>query len=147
MRLIGPIAAFLIGSAIVAAPAAAKDIVVQMKNKGTDGLMVFEPSFVQAAKGDKIHFVPTDKGHNAEMIPGMFPDGVTKSGGAMNQEYVLTATKPGLYGIKCLPHFGMGMVALVKVGTGPAPNAAAAAAASMPPLARKRMDPLLAAAK
>jgi pseudoazurin len=118
-----------------------------MKNKGEQGFMVFEPSFVQAAVGDKIHFVPTDKGHNAQPIAGMLPAGVTAGNGAINQEYVLTVSKPGLYGIECLPHFGMGMVALIKAGKGPSPNAAAAAAANLPPLAKKRMAPMLAAAK
>ncbi|QJU59049.1 pseudoazurin [Sphingomonas sp. AP4-R1] len=147
MRFTGPLAAILIGGLALASPAFAKDIVVQMKNRGADGLMVFEPAFVQAAPGDKVHFMPTDAGHNAETIPGMLPDGVAAAKGAMGKEFVLTATKPGLYGIKCLPHFSMGMVALVKVGNGAAPNAAAANAVALPPLAKKRMTPLLAAAK
>jgi pseudoazurin len=147
MRFATPLAVMLFSSAIVAAPAFAKDITVQMKNKGTAGMMVFEPSFIQAAPGDKIHFMPTDMGHNAQPIAGLMPDGVSEPNGAMNKEYVLTVTKPGLYGIKCLPHFSMGMVALVKVGKGAAPNAAAAAAVSLPPLAKKRMDPMLASAK
>jgi len=146
MRFSRLLAALLLGATITG-PAFAKDIVVQMKNKGAAGMMVFEPSFVQAAPGDKVHFVPTDMAHNAEPIPGMLPAGVTAPAGAMNKEYVLTVAKPGLYGIKCLPHYGMGMVALIKVGKGAAPNAAAAAAVSLPPLAKKRMDPMLAAAK
>lgn len=136
----------LIG-AVAAAPAFAKDITVQMKNQGAGGMMVFEPAFVQASVGDKIHFMPTDMGHNAETIPGLLPDGVSEPAGQMNKEYVLTVSKPGLYGVKCKPHYSMGMVALVKVGKGAAPNAAAAAAVSLPPLAKKRMDPLLAQAK
>lgn len=147
MRFTGPLAAILIGGLAFASPAFAKDIVVQMKNRGADGLMVFEPAFVQAAPGDKVHFMPTDAGHNAETIPGMLPNGVADTKGAMGKEFVLTATKPGLYGVKCLPHFSMGMVALVKVGNGAAPNAAAAAAVALPPLAKKRMTPLLVAAK
>ena len=148
MRFSRPLAALLLG-ATIAAPACAKDIVVQMKNKGAAGLMVFEPAFVQAAQGDRIRFVPTDLAHNAEPIPGMLPAGVVAGAGAMNKEYVLTLTKPGLYGIKCKPHFGMGMIALIKAGTKPAPNAAVVrtAAATMPPLAKKRMEPLLASAK
>jgi hypothetical protein len=39
------------------------------------------------------------------------------------------------------------MVALVKAGKGAAPNAAAAAAVKLPPLAQKRMAPMLASAK
>ena len=61
----GAVAALLIGGGLVAAPASAKDIVVKMKNQGPGGLMVFEPAFVSAAVGDKVHFVPADMGHNA----------------------------------------------------------------------------------
>lgn len=146
MRFLRPITAIGIAMTCIA-PASAKDIVVEMKNKGAAGFMVFEPAFVQAAPGDKVHFVPTDMGHNAEPIPGMLPVGVTAPAGTISKEYVLTVTKAGYYGIKCSPHFSMGMVALVKVGKGTAPNAAAFAAAALPPLAKKRMDPLLAVAK
>ncbi|WBO24065.1 pseudoazurin [Sphingomonas abietis] len=130
--------------ALGAAPALAKDIVVQMKNQGAAGIMVFEPAYVQASVGDIVHFVPTDPGHNAEAIPGMVPAGADVPPGVMNKAYVLTLSKPGLYGIKCKPHFSMGMVALVKVGKGSAPNAAAAAAVKLPPLAARRMTPMLA---
>jgi len=143
----GAVAALLIGGGLVAAPASAKDIVVKMKNQGPGGLMVFEPAFVSAAVGDKVHFVSADMGHNAGPIAGMVPDGTDMAQGAMNKDYVLNVARPGLYGIKCMPHFAMGMVALVKAGKGPAPNAAAAAAVSLPPLAAKRMAPLLAAAR
>lgn len=145
-HLLGAVAALLIGGGLVAAPGSAKDIVVKMKNQGTGGLMVFEPAYVSAALGDKVHFVPADMGHNAGPIAGMVPEGTDMTQGAMNKEYVLNVTKPGLYGIKCMPHYVMGMVALVKAGKGVAPNAAAAAAAPLPPLAAKRMAPLLAAA-
>lgn len=136
-----------VACAMLAVPATAKDITVQMKNQGAAGMMVFEPSFVQANVGDKVHFVPTDSGHNAEPIAGMLPDGVSEPAGAMGKEYVLTISKPGLYGIKCKPHYSMGMVALVKAGKGASPNAAAAAVVKLPPLATKRMAPMLAQAK
>lgn len=145
-RVFGAFAAILLGGGLIAAPAVAKDIVVKMKNQGAQGLMVFEPSYVSAAVGDKVHFVPADMGHNAGPIAGMVPEGTDMTQGAMNKEYVLTLSKPGLYGVKCMPHYAMGMVALVKAGKGAAPNAAAAAAVTLPPLAAKRMAPLLAAA-
>ncbi len=133
--------------ALLAPPAAAKDIIVRMKNQGAAGIMVFEPAFVSAAVGDTVHFVPTDLGHNAAPITGMIPDGVDAPLGLLNKEYVLPLTKPGLYGIKCAPHFSMGMVALVKAGSGPSPNAATAAAVKLPQLAAKRMAAMLAQAK
>jgi pseudoazurin len=144
---VGTLTAILLGGALLAAPASARDIVVKMKNQGAAGMMVFEPSYVSAAVGDKVHFVPADMGHNAGPIAGMAPDGTDMTAGPMNKEYVLTLSRPGLYGIKCMPHFAMGMVALVKAGKGPAPNAAAAAAATLPPLAARRMAPMLAAAR
>lgn len=145
--------AFLIGAAALAAaatgaaPAAAKDVVVKMKNMGAGGSMVFEPALVRADLGDRVRFVPTDPSHNAETIPTMLPAGVAPSKGAMNKEFVLTVTRPGLYGIKCQPHYSMGMVALVQVGKGPSPNLAQARAAKLPPFAAKRMTPMLAQVK
>lgn len=132
--------------AIPATPAVAKEIVVQMKNKGAAGFMVFEPAYVDAKAGDTIRFVPTDPGHNAQTIAGFLPDGVAPSAGQIGKEFDLKVTKAGLYGVECQPHFGMGMVALIKVGSGPAPNAAKARAAKLTPLAAKRMAPLFAKA-
>lgn len=145
MRLTKTLA--ITGLAFLAGPAMAKDITVQMKNQGAAGIMVFEPAFVSAAVGDTVHFVPTDMGHNATPITGMIPDGVDAPMGSINKEYVLRLSKPGLYGIKCTPHVSMGMVALVKAGSGPSPNAASAAAVKLPPLAAKRMAPMLSQAK
>ena len=126
---------------------AAKDYVVQMRNKGTDGAMVFEPAYVAASVGDRVRFVPTDPGHNAEPIAGMWAEATAPAAGKFNQEYIVTLTKPGIYGIRCLPHFGMGMVALIKAGKGKPSNMAAATAVKLPPFAAKRMAPMLAKAQ
>ena len=96
--------------------AAAEEHVVQMLNKGEKGAMVFQPDFVQAAPGDTIKFVPTDKSHNAETIKGMIPEGAEAFKSKMNEEFSVTLDKEGVYGIKCTPHYGMGMVALIVVG-------------------------------
>ena len=130
--------------AILAQPAIAKDITVNMMTKGASGAYAFEPALVKAAVGDKIHFIPSDGTHNAEMIPGMVPEGVAPAKGLMGKEFVLTVSKPGIYGVKCLPHVSMGMVGLVQAGKGPSPNLVAAKAVKLPPLAAKRMTPLLA---
>ena len=132
--------------AILPQAAFAKDIVVAMKTKGAAGAYVFEPAMVQAAVGDRVIFKPGDPTHNAQTIPGMLPAGVAQSKGPMGKDFVLTVSKPGIYGISCLPHQSMGMVSLVKAGAGPSPNAAQAKAVRLPPLATKRMAPLLARA-
>ena len=103
---------------------------------------------VRAKPGDRIRFLPTDPSHNAEAIPTMLPPGVAPPpAGGMNKEWVLTVTKPGLYGVKCKPHYSMGMVGLVQVGAGPSPNLVQARAVKLPPFAAKRMNAMLAQAK
>jgi len=133
--------------AALAQPAVAKDIVVKMVTKGPTGAYAFEPALVKADVGDRIRYVPADATHNAEIIPGMVPAGFTAPKGAMGKEFILTVSKPGVYGVKCLPHVSMGMVGLVQAGKGPSPNLAAAKAVKLPPLSAKRMTPMLAQVK
>ena len=101
----------------LAGPAMAAEIQVKMLNRGTDGVMVFEPALVKIEPGDTIKFVATDKGHNAESIKDMFPADSTPFAGKLGEDVNVTFDKPGVYGVKCLPHYGMGMVALIVVGT------------------------------
>ena len=58
-----------------------------------------------------------NRGHNAELIKGMFPTDATPFVGRNGEDVSVTFDKPGAYGVKCLPHYGMGMVALIVVGT------------------------------
>ncbi|MCP4029565.1 MAG: pseudoazurin [Sphingomonas sp.] len=125
----------------------AKTIVVEMRDSGPEGAMVFVPAFVKANPGDTVRFVPTSPVHNAELIPTMLPAGVTPSKGAMGKSFDLVVTTPGIYGIKCAPHYSMGMVAVVQAGDGPSANLAAARAANLPPFAKKRMVGYLAKAR
>jgi pseudoazurin len=110
------------GAVAVGAPgiatAAPTEHVVNMLNKGADGeAMVFEPAFVKAAIGDTVKFVPVDKGHFAAALPGMWPEGVQPFKGKMNEEVIITVEKDAMYGIKCTPHYAMGMIAVIQVGT------------------------------
>ncbi|WP_332690387.1 pseudoazurin [Devosia sp.] len=98
------------------APALAVDYEVHMLNKGVAGTMVFEPAFVQAQPGDTVTFIPTDKGHNVEAIKDMLPEGVEIFKSKVNETFALTVDVPGVYGVKCTPHFAMGMVGLIFVG-------------------------------
>ena len=127
----------------LAAPAFAATHEVHMLNKGESGAMVFEPAFVRAEPGDVINFVPTDKSHNVEAIKEILPEGVETFKSKINESYTLTVTEPGLYGVKCTPHFGMGMVGLVQVGEAP-DNLDAAKTAKMPKKARERLDEAIA---
>jgi pseudoazurin len=96
--------------------ASAEEHVIQMLNKGEKGALVFQPDLVKAAPGDTIKFTPSDKSHNAETIKGMIPKGAEAFKSKMNEEFSVTLQQEGVYGIKCAPHYGMGMVALIVVG-------------------------------
>lgn len=95
----------------------AAEHVVEMRNQDDDGnRMAFQPGFLKVEVGDTVKFVPTDKGHNAESVPEIWPEGVATVKGVFSKEVVFNAEKEGLYVLKCLPHYGMGMVVLVQVG-------------------------------
>lgn len=106
----------LLAATTIASSAYAEEFEIKMLNKGENGAMVFEPDFVKAMPGDTIKFIPTDKGHNVESIKGMLPEGVEKIRTKFSKEYVLIAETEGVYGIKCTPHYTMGMIALISVG-------------------------------
>jgi len=105
--------------AAVVAPqfASAAEHVIEMRNQDDEGnRMAFQPGFLKVEPGDTVKFVPGDKGHNTESVEEIWPEGVEKVKGAFNKEVVFKADKEGLYVFKCLPHYGMGMVALIQVG-------------------------------
>ena len=131
------------GALLLTLPAHAAEYEVKMLNKGPDNqAMIFDPPFLKVQPGDIVKFVPTDKGHDAETIPGLLPEGATPFKGKLSQEISVTFEKPGLYGYRCVPHFGMGMVGLIEVG-GDTANLEAVKQAKLPPLATKRMTALL----
>jgi pseudoazurin len=95
----------------------AAEHVIKMLNKGPDGrLMVFDPEFVVAQPGDTIRVVAADQGHSVETMPGMWPEGASPIKGKIGQEMVVALKQEGLYGLRCQPHYLMGMVAVVVVG-------------------------------
>jgi len=127
---------------MLAGAAQAADHQIQMLDKGEKGVMVFQPDFVQAAPGDTVTFVPTDKGHDAESIWGMIPEGAKTFRGKSSEQITVTLDKEGVYGVKCAPHYGMGMVALIVVGK--PVNLAHAATVKQSGKAKKVFESLLA---
>jgi pseudoazurin len=92
---------------------------MKMLNKGEKGAMVFEPALIKAAPGDTVTFVPTDKSHNAEAVKDMVPDGTEMFKGKLSEPITVKVSAEGVYGVKCTPHYGMGMVALIVAGNRP----------------------------
>lgn len=142
MKTLPVIAASLMAALLAVAPAAAETFKVEMRNRGEKGSMVFEPDFLAIKPGDRITFIATHKSHNAASIHGMVPEGYAGFKGKINEEIEVTFDQPGYYGIKCSPHFGMGMVMLVKVGEAELTDAIRTV--DVPARARPRFDDIFA---
>jgi pseudoazurin len=121
---------------------AAEHVVKMLNDNGKGEYMVFEPSYIEAAPGDTVKFVAVDQFHNAETIPEIWPEGAAAFKGELSKDVTLTVDKEGIYGIKCLPHFPMGMMALVVVGK--PVNAAQLKIFQPPEMAVKRYEALVA---
>lgn len=130
--------AVLMGSGL-SAHASAETFEVKMLNRGEKGPMVFEPDFLEIAAGDRVRFVPTQS-HNAATVEGMVPEGVEGFKSRINDEFETGFDKPGFYGIKCSPHYGMGMVMLIRVGDATLPQSYRTV--DMPARAKPRFEEL-----
>ena len=77
-------------------------------------MMVFEPNYIKIAQGDTINFVPSDSSHNAESfsVPSPKSSFQTPYGKATK----VTFSEEGVVLVKCLPHFALGMIAVVQIG-------------------------------
>lgn len=126
---------------LLATPAFAEMHEVQMFNRSDNGPMIYEPSFLKIAPGDTVRFVPTQPSHNAATIEGMIPAGAQPFKSKINEDFSVTLTAPGSYGIKCSPHFAMGMVMLIEVGEASAPELPA----DLPARAKERFERILSA--
>lgn len=129
---------------MTAGAAQAADHEVKMLNKGAKGVMVFEPDFIRAAVGDTVTFIPADKSHDVTSINAMAPAGTTPFKGKINEKVTVKLDAEGVYGVKCTPHYGMGMVALIV--TGKPVNLEEARAVKHPGKARATFEALLAQA-
>jgi pseudoazurin len=136
------IAAFVVG-AFAAHAASAAEVTIEMLNrdKAANLSQAFSPILVKVNKGDTVKWKATNPGHNVAFVQGGVPAGVALFTSPMNKDASYKFDKPGLYLYKCTPHFGMGMVGLVMVGADKS-NLAAVKAAYVPPLAKKRLEPV-----
>ena len=101
-------------SLLIASPAIASDVTVEMLNKDADGnRMVYSQEIVEIAAGSTVKWVPTDKGHNVEIIAS--PNDM-KFRSKNGKEASVTFETTGIYYYWCTPHKGMGMIGLVVVG-------------------------------
>ena len=98
----------------ISTQAVAADVTIEMLNKDANGnKMVFSEEIVRIGIGDTVTWVPTNKGHNVEMVSS--PNNM-KFKSKNNKETSITFEQSGIYYYWCTPHKGMGMIGLVLVG-------------------------------
>ncbi|MCK7550944.1 pseudoazurin [Marinobacter goseongensis] len=94
--------------------ALAAEHVIEMKNSGADGAMVFEPGFLKAEPGDTVKFVLADQAHNSASVA--VPEGAEGWQGAINEEITVTLNEEGVYVFNCTPHAVLNMAGVIQVG-------------------------------
>jgi pseudoazurin len=109
---------FLLALAMIisVSTASAETYEVRMLSRGASGPMVYEPAMLALAPGDSVRFIAAQRGHNAASISEMLPAGAKPFIGKIDEEITIRLDAPGIYGIKCSPHYAMGMVMLITVG-------------------------------
>ena len=130
----------LAAAMFMSTPAFAADLTIEMLNKDAHGnKMVYSKEIASIEVGDTVTWVPTDNGHNVEMISS--PNDL-KFKSKNNKEAKITFEVPGLYLYWCTPHKGMGMIGLVVVG-GDTSNADTVAKAKVRGKSKKKLKKLL----
>lgn len=112
IKLLGAFFAFVLISNV----AYSKTVEVEMLNKdGAGRKMVYSQEVVHVDVGDTVTWMPTNKGHNVEIVAA--PEGFDIPKKSKNgKEVSIDFTVPGIYYYWCTPHKGMGMIGLVVVG-------------------------------
>jgi pseudoazurin len=101
---------------LLATPAFAAEITVDMLNAKDGEMYVYSTKIVRVAVGDVVTWKATNAGHNAVFVPKAFPEGAAPLDGMLSKDVSYTFDKPGIYMVKCNPHYGLGMLQAVVVG-------------------------------
>lgn len=78
--------------------------------------MIYYPDIIRIDPGDRVHFVPVDRGHNVESFPDMLPEDAEQFRAPVNEALTVQFAAEGAYGYFCRPHRVMGMIGFVLVG-------------------------------
>ena len=113
MKVVSKLTAGFLAAAMSAGAFAAEHI-VEMKNAGADGPMVFEPGYLEAEVGDTVKFVLTDPAHNS--VSQAVPEGAESWSGQINKEITVTLDAEGVYVYNCTPHAPLNMAGIISVG-------------------------------
>lgn len=116
---------------------------VDMLHRKGKERVTYSQTLVRVNPGDTVKWIARDPYHNVEFVSGAVPEGVRPFKSPLSRDTQYTFTKPGIYVYKCTPHYGMGMVGVVVVGSD-LNNFNEVQAIGYPPAARKRLRKIFA---
>lgn len=126
--------------ALAAFPSFAGELRMEMRNNNGTERFVYVPDFVRIRPGDTVVFDPVDKGHNAVSIDGMGASDSIRINVGFSKKAAITFDKPGIYGVKCTPHVGLGMVGVIVVGDVTVSDSMRKSVSKLPLKARHRIE-------
>jgi len=127
---------------LMTAPVMAAEHTVEMLNNKDGEMYAYSEKVLKIAKGDTVTWKATNMGHNAVFVPKAFPDGAAPLDGMLSKDVSYTFTVPGVYVVKCNPHFGMGMLQVIVVDNNLS-NLDQIKAANYPGKAKTNIDAIL----
>ena len=105
--------------------------------------MTFQPDLVKVGVGDTVTFSPPTRATTSMSSPTCFLLALGPLQGRYQQAAERDVHRAGVYVVKCDPHYGMGMVAVIVVGDDLS-NLDAVKAGKNPKLAQQRLDTIFA---
>ena len=130
----------VLAAAIAPMSLQAAEHVIEMKNAGAEGPMVFEPGFVKAEPGDTIKFVSVDPAHNS--VTEAVPEGAEGWSSPLSEDFTVAVEAEGVYVYKCAPHAPLNMAGVIQVGEATNYDAAKAAVEKLSSAAAVNKDRL-----
>lgn len=87
---------------------------VKMLNNGKDGIMAFDPPYLQVKKGDTVKFLATDPAHDSASVA--IPKGAKPWASPVGKGIDVKMTHEGVYLYECRSHIPMAMIGVIQVG-------------------------------
>jgi pseudoazurin len=102
-------------SAIMCTRSIAASLSVEMLNGKNGEAFVYSDKLLRVKSNDIVTWKSTNPGHNAEFIAQGYPAGAADMHGKISKDVSYAFEVPGIYVVKCTPHFGLGMIQVIVV--------------------------------
>lgn len=105
----------LILSATMCTNSIAANISVEMLNSKNGEAFVYSDKLLRVKSNDIVTWKSENPGHNAEFVAQGYPSGAVDMHGKIGKDISYAFVVPGIYVVKCTPHFGLGMIQVIVV--------------------------------